>query len=254
MDCIKPWNYVSSGLEKMELNMMKSMRNELLRELPEAELSLLDGKLQPVFLTVGEDLYEPFRRIDYLYFPEDSLISLISVTRDGDTIEIGVVGREGLFGAAAIFGGETIPYKATVQGSGRAYRIDLLTLRTITAKAALLQMRLFSYLHSIHMQIVQSSICNKFHTVQERMARWLLMSVDRTGEYTLGYTHEFLAMMLGTQRTTVTRTLSSLQALGLIRNGRATLTVTHRTGLEALSCECYTIINREMNKLRATVL
>jgi CRP-like cAMP-binding protein len=230
--------------------MQKELKNELLKRLPESELSLFHSDLEQVELSVGEALYEPHRRIDYLYFPEDSTISLISITRDGLTVEVGMVGPEGILGASAIFERDRIPYRATVQASGRAHKLRVKALQKVFRQSKHLQDHLFSYFVGVHIQVAQSAICNKFHTVQERLAKWLLLSVDRAGTNTLQYTHEFLSMILGARRTTVSRSLKHLQALGLIETKRASITVLKVRNLEAIACECYEIIRAEFNNSR----
>ena len=212
-------------------------------------MAFLGENMETVELSYGQSLYEPHKAVDYLYFPEDSMISLISETKDGLTVEVGVVGCEGFVGAGAILERNTIPYRATVQSGGKAHKIRVKAARKAFSNAGAFQQQLLSYFLVVHTQIAQSAICNMFHTVQERMAKWLLLSVDRTEKSTFAYTQEFLAMILGARRTTISRTLKSLEALGLIRTKRASVTVLQKGQLEAVACECYEIIRAELHQL-----
>ena len=223
--------------------MSRNVRNELLKNLPEAELSLVFGKLEHVDLVLGETLYEPFETVHSVYFPEDCLISLISVTTDGLTVEAGSIGCEGILGISAIFSSDSLPYRATVQADGAAYKVPIKTLRRLLPEAPTLNSHLLSYLPVIHAQVAQSAICNKFHTVRERVAKWLLLSTHRTESTTLRYTQEFLSMLLGSGRTSISRALAHLQSIGLIRTRRANVTVVRPKHLEEIACECYKIIS-----------
>jgi CRP-like cAMP-binding protein len=150
-----------------------------------------------------------------------------------------------MLGASAVFARNTIPYRATVQSAGKAHRMRLKTLKQALPPEASFRKQLQFYLQAVHTQVAQSAICNRFHTIQERIAKWLLLSADRTGNDELCYTHEFLSMILGARRTTVTRTVRSLH----IRAGRGSITIKKRKHLESIACECYAIVRTEFQQL-----
>ena len=221
------------------------LSNKLLRMLPEKDFKRLLPYLEAVDLSDLKVLYQPHKPITYAHFPNDSVISLIALTEDGSSAEVGVVSNEGVVGISALLGPNTNPYRAIVQVPGRAWRIRLKVLRAEFHESRAIQDVIHRYLHTLLTQIAQSVVCNRFHTIEQRLARWLLGSQDRVGKDTFNYTHDFLARMLGTDRSTVTLGVGLLRRAGVISNGRGRVTIVDRKGLEAVSCECFFITKAE---------
>ena len=219
--------------------------NRLLATLPKNEYKRLLPKLKTVNLVLGEDLYQPGEAIKYVYFPNDSIISLISQLSDTSWLEVGMVGNEGMAGLAVFMGVRTSPTRALVQGSGTAMRMSSAAVRTEANRLGSLHRLLHRYSHSLLTQVSQSSVCNRFHLVDARLARWLLMTRDRLGTEEFPLTQEFLSNMLGVRREGVSKAAGALQAAKLIRYSRGIITVLNRRGLEDKSCECYAIIKAE---------
>ena len=219
--------------------------NRLLATLPKNEYKRLLPKLKTVNLVLGEVLYEPGAAIKYVYFPNDSIISLISELSETSGLEVGMVGNEGMAGLAVFMGVNSSPTRAVVQGAGTAMRMSSAAVRTEANRLGNLHHLLHRYSHSLLTQVSQSSACNRFHFVNARLARWLLMTKDRLGAEEFPLTQEFLATMLGVRREGVSKAAGALQAAKLIRYSRGIITVLNRRGLEAKSCECYAIIKAE---------
>ena len=219
--------------------------NRLLATLPKNEFKRLLPKMKTVTLVLGEDLYEPGDAIKYVYFPNDSIISLISQMSETSWLEVGMVGNEGMAGLAVFMGVNSSSTRALVQGSGTAVRMSSATVRTEANQLGSLHHLLHRYSHSLLTQVSQSSACNRFHLVNARLARWLLMTNDRLGLPEFPLTQEFLSHMLGVRREGVSKAAGALQAAKLIRYSRGMITVLNRRGLEAKSCECYAIIKAE---------
>jgi CRP-like cAMP-binding protein len=219
--------------------------NRLLATLPRNEYKRLLPKLNTVHLVLGEVLYEPGEVIKYVYFPNDSIISLISKMSETSWLEVGMVGNEGMAGLAVFMGVSSSPTRALVQGSGTAMRMSSATVRTEANRLGSLHRLLHRYSHSLQAQIAQSSVCNRFHLVDARLARWLLMTNDRLGVAEFPLTQEFLSNMLGVRREGVSKAAGALQADKLIRYSRGMISLLNRRGLETKSCECYKIIRAE---------
>jgi CRP-like cAMP-binding protein len=190
-------------------------------------------------------LYEPGAAIKYVYFPNDSIISLISELSETSWLEVGMVGSEGMAGLAVFMGVNSSSTRALVQGAGTAMRMSSAALRTEANRLGDLHHLLHRYSHSLLTQVSQSSACNRFHFVDARLARWLLMTKDRLGAEEFPLTQEFLASMLGVRREGVSKAAGALQEAKLIRYSRGIITLLNRRGLEAKSCECYAIIKAE---------
>jgi CRP-like cAMP-binding protein len=219
--------------------------NRLLATLPKNEYKRLFPQLKKVSLILGEALYKPGDVINYVYFPNDSIISLISELSDTSWLEVGMVGNEGMAGLAVFMG---VPYSTTralVQGSGSAMRMSSAAVRKESNRLGSLHHLLHRYSHSLLTQVSQSSACNRFHLVDARLARWLLMTNDRLGAEEFPLTQEFLSSMLGVRREGVSKAAGALQAAKLIRYSRGMITLLNRRGLEAKSCHCYSIIKAE---------
>jgi CRP-like cAMP-binding protein len=219
--------------------------NRLLAMLPKNEYQLLLPALKKVDLVFGEVLYEPGDVIKYVYFPNDSIISLISELTETSTLEVGMVGNEGMAGLGVFMGVSFSSTRAVVQGAGTALRMSSVALRQEASHLGSLHRLLHRYSHSLLNQVSQSSACNRFHLVDARLARWLLMTNDRLGMEEFPLTQAFLSSMLGVRREGVSKAAGALQAGKLIRYSRGMITILNRRGLEANSCECYGIIKAE---------
>jgi len=219
--------------------------NRLLATLPRNEYKRLLPQLRTVSLVLGEVLYEPGDAIKYVYFPNDSIISLISELSETSWLEVGMVGNEGMAGLAVFMGVASSSTQALVQGSGTAMRMSSAAVRKEANRLGSLHHLLHRYSHSLLTQISQSSACNRFHLVDTRLARWLLMTNDRLGVEEFPMTQEFLSNMLGVRREGVSKAAGALQAAKLIHYSRGIITLLNRRGLEAKSCRCYAIIKAE---------
>lgn len=213
--------------------------NSLLSALPREEYERLSPHLELVRLTPGKVLYNAGDVVRHAYFPKGGMICLLSTTEDGRTIEVGMIGSEGMAGIPIILQSAAAPYQLMVQLAGNALRIGRSVLWEEFNRGGKLRDLLLRYTHSLLIQVAQSAACNGFHTVEERLCRWLLVSRDRVQTDTLHLTQEFLSHMLGVQRTSVTLIAGALQKKGLIRHSRGRITILDRRGLEAASCECY---------------
>ena len=219
--------------------------NRLLATLTTKEYKRLLPKLKTVSLVLGEVLYEPGAVIKYVYFPNDSIISLISELSENSLLEVGMVGNEGMAGLAVFMGVNSSSTRALVQGAGTAMRMSSAAVRTEASQLGNFHHLLHRYSHSLLTQVSQSSACNRFHLVDARLARWLLMTKDRLGAEEFPLTQEFLSTMLGVRREGVSKAAGALQAAKLIRYSRGMITILNSRGLEAKSCQCYAIIKAE---------
>lgn len=221
----------------------RGIQNEVLAALPRKEYDALAPALAPVILGFGEVLYEPGAAVRHVYFPCESMVSLlVPVDRRVDS-EVGLVGREGVVGVSAGLGIARSPVKALVQGPGSALRLGAPRFRRELAESPALRRALDRYLYSLMAQIAQTAACNRFHVVEERLARWLLMTRDRMRSPQFRMTHEFLSGMLGVRRVGVTEAASSLQRQELIEYTRGNIRILDEPGLEAACCRCYGLLN-----------
>ena len=216
--------------------------NSLLASLPRTESRLLCSKMDPVHLEYGEVLYETGSTIRYVYFPSDSLVSLLTLVDEHQALEVGLVGREGLVGLPLALDTATSPIRALVQGSGSAMRMPAAAFLRALKKSNALQRSLRLYTADLMAQITQTAACNRFHVVEARLARWLLMTHDRLRVNPFHLTQEFLSHMLGVRRVGVTRAASALQRQKLISYTRGSITILDRKGLEGAACSCYRIV------------
>jgi CRP-like cAMP-binding protein len=223
-------------------------RNRLLARLPEAAYQRLLPLLQPVELQLDQILYEPRGAIDYAYFPSGAVLSALTVMRDGNAIEVATIGREGLVGHYG-FGGRTSPHRVVVQVGDGGLRINSRALQEEFAREGPLRDLLSAYHVAFMAQVSQSVACNGLHGLQQRCCRWLLMTRDRVGSDDLRLTHEFLAIMLGARRASVTEALRPLQEEGLVRSQRGRVAILDGAGVEARSCECYAVVKDEYDRL-----
>jgi CRP-like cAMP-binding protein len=215
--------------------------NWLLAALPPAEYGRIAARLEPVPLPLRTVLIEPNEPITHVYFPTAGVISMVSPMPDG-VVEVGTVGREGMAGVPILLHAEATSTRAFVQVAGGAQRIAADDLRAAVRESPVLERLLFRYVQALFGQVAQTAACNRLHTLEERCARWLLMTADRVDGPTLELTQQFLAEMLGTHRPAVTLAAGALQKAGLIQYSRGKVTVVDRAGLEAASCGCYAVI------------
>ena len=224
-------------------------QNHLLALLPKSESERLYPFLELVELPLGEALYESGDRLNHVYFPTTAIVSLLYVMEDGASAEIAVVGNEGIVGIALFMGGETMPNRAVVQSSGHAYRLKGQLLKEEFNRAGALQHLLLRYTLALLSQMAQTAVCNRHHSVDQQLCRWLLLSLDRLPSNDLNMTQELIANMLGVRREGVTEAAGKLQGAGLIHYHRGRITVLDRPGLEARVCECYEVVRQEFRRL-----
>lgn len=223
--------------------------NRLLAALPEEDYRALLPFLEPVALPLGMALYESGGVQGYVYFPTSGIVSLLYVLRNGSSAEIAVTGREGLVGIALFMGGETTPSRAVVQSAGRGYRIKAAALKEKFEAGGALQYLLLRFTQALITQMTQTAVCNRHHSVDQQLCRWLLLSLDRLPGDELVMTQELIANMLGVRREGVTEAAGKLQDAGIIRYSRGHITVLDRDQLETRVCECYAVVKREYDRL-----
>lgn len=219
--------------------------NRILGALPKDEYQRLLPKLEPFTLVFGEVIYEPGDLIRNVYFPTSGIISLLATVEDRATLEVGIVGREGMVGLPEFMGVKTSANRAVVQGAGSAMRMKATAFRKECENGGFLSRLLRRYSHSRMTQIAQGAACNRFHPIGARLARWLLMTRDRMGADQFQLTQEFLSNMLGVRREGVTKAAGALQQQDLISYSRGNLLILDRVGLKAIACNCYGIIKAE---------
>jgi CRP-like cAMP-binding protein len=224
-------------------------QNHLLAALPPAERERLFPHLELISLPLGEALYESGDRLRHVYFPTDSIVSLLFVLEDGASAEISVVGNEGLIGVALFMGGETTPSRAIVQSAGYAYRLIGQRLKDEFHRNGDMQLLMLRYTQALITQMAQTAVCNRHHSVDQQLCRWLLLSLDRLSSNELTMTQELIANMLGVRREGVTEAAGKLQKLGVIDYCRGKITVLDRPKLEKLCCECYAVVKIEIDRL-----
>jgi len=225
-----------------------AINNRLLSTLPDNEYQKLLPFLETIELPQGKVIYEPDQVIRYVLFPNDAAVSLLSLTSEGETVEVGLIGYEGMVGISIILGAESTPYRAMVQIQGSGNIVKATLLKQVIKQSEILNSLLVHYTHALRTQISQSAVCNRFHTVEARLSRWLLDTHDRVKSKTLSYTQELLAHMLGASRSDVTRAARLFQDSGIISYSRGQITILDRKELEVSSCECYHIVKNEFDK------
>jgi CRP-like cAMP-binding protein len=223
--------------------------NHLLAALPDAEWQRWLPQLESVDMPLGEVLYESGNTLSHVYFPTTSIVSLLYVMENGASAEIAVVGNEGIVGISLFMGGGSTPSRAVVQSAGRGLRLAAQTMKDEFDKNGLVLQLLLRYTQALITQMAQTAVCNRHHTLDEQLCRWLLLSLDRLHGNDLVMTQELIANMLGVRREGVTQAALSLQEGGLIRYARGRISVLDRTGLEKRTCECYAVVKREYDRL-----
>jgi CRP-like cAMP-binding protein len=224
-------------------------RNRLLDALPPEEYERLARGLEPIELQLGQVLFEPGERAEYVYFPVEAIVSLLTDMEDGTGMEVGLVGREGMVGISTVYGVERESKLATVQRIGSALRMLGDDLRESLARGGQLQRLLLLYAHALMSQISQSVVCNGRHKIDWRFVRWLLMFQDRAEADYFELTHEFMAGMLGVTRSSVGEAARKLQELGLLSYDRGRFRILNRAAMEQMACECYAVVRDEYDSL-----
>jgi CRP-like cAMP-binding protein len=232
------------------MNALTSPRdNRLLAALPEAERQRWLSQLEWVDLPLGQVIYESGRPLSHVYFPTTAIVSLLYVLEDGASAEIAVVGREGIVGISLFMGGESTPSRAVVQSAGQGFRLQAGLMKEEFNRAGPVMHLLLRYTQALITQMSQTAVCNRHHSLDQQLCRWLLLSLDRLDSCELLMTQELIANMLGVRREGVTEAALNLQKLGLISYARGHIHVLDRPGLEARTCECYEVVRREYARL-----
>jgi CRP-like cAMP-binding protein len=228
---------------------MIAQHNHLLAALPEEDFERLQPHMKPVFLSLGEALYESGATLRRVYFPIDSIVSLLYVMADGGSAEIAVVGNDGMVGVSLFMGGDSTPSRAVVQSAGHAYCLDKELLMAEFVRGDTMQHLLLRYTQALLTQMAQTAVCNRHHSLDQQLCRWLLLSLDRLPSNELIMTQDLIANMLGVRREGVNEAAGKLQRAGLIQYSRGHIAVLDRPGIEARTCECYAVVKRESDRL-----
>jgi CRP-like cAMP-binding protein len=231
------------------INLSELQQNHLLAALPAAELARISEDIAIAPMALGHVLYESGDEMRHVYFPTTSIVSLLYVMEDGSSAEIAIVGNEGIVGISLFMGGESTPSRAIVQSAGNAFRVASKLLKDEFRRAGPVQHVLLRYTQALITQMSQTAVCNRHHSVEQQLCRWLLMSLDRLASNELTMTQELIANMLGVRREGVTESAGKLQKLGLIEYSRGHIKVLDRPALEAHACECYQVVKTEFERL-----
>ncbi|MCU1288555.1 MAG: putative transcriptional regulator, Crp/Fnr family [Acidobacteria bacterium] len=227
----------------------EALKNHLLSALPSEEFARLEPDLEIVSLSLGEVLYEAGEKMTYIYFPTTAIVSLLYIMENGGTAEIGIAGNNGLIGLALFMGGDSMPHRAVVQSAGDTIRLESAALQNEFERGGLFQKLLLRYTQSLMTQISQTAVCNRLHTIEQQLCRWLLINHDQLQTDKLIMTQDLIANMLGVRREGVTHAAQKLQDQGLISYVRGTITILDRMGLESTGCECYQVVMNEYDRL-----
>jgi CRP-like cAMP-binding protein len=228
-------------------------QNHLLAALPTAEFEPLAAHLELVPLLLGQMLYEPGGQLQHAYFPTTAIVSLHYVMESGATTESAGVGNEGVVGVSLFMGGDTTPSSAVVQTAGHAYRLERRRLLQEFNRAGLFQRVLLRYTQALMTQMAQTAVCNRHHSIEQQLCRWLLLTLDRLPSSDLVMTQELVASMLGVRREGITEAAGNLQRVGIISYRRGHIAVLDRAGLEKNACECYAVVRKELRRLLSDV-
>ena len=224
-------------------------QNHLLAALPAAVFALLASHLELVAMPLGQLVYGPGRPLLHAYFPTTAIVSLHYVTQSGASVETAGVGNEGVVGMALFMGGDTTPSSAMVQTAGYAYRLERSVLKAVFGRVVQVRDPLLRYTQALMTQVCQTAVCNRHHSIDQQLSRWLLLSADRVPARELVVTQELIASLLGVRRESITEAASKLQLAGCIRYRRGHIAVLDRAGLESRACECYGVVRREWSRL-----
>jgi CRP-like cAMP-binding protein len=224
-------------------------QNHLLAALAAVDYERIASHLEPIQMPLGEALYESGGQLKHVYFPTTAIVSLLYVMENGASAEIAVVGNEGILGIALFMGGETTPSRAIVQSAGHGYRLRAQLLKDEFNRAGPVMRLLLRYTQALITQMAQTAVCNRHHSVDQQLCRWLLLSLDRLPANQLNMTQELIANMLGVRREGVTEAAGKLQDAGIIQYKRGRITVLDRPRLEQTSCECYSVVKKEFDRL-----
>jgi len=228
-------------------------RNHLLAALPAAEFERLAPHLELVAMRLGETIYEPGGRLQHVYFPTTAIVSLLYIMESGASAEMAGVGNEGVLGISLFMGGDTTPSSAVVQTAGHCYRLEARLLKEEFNRAALVQKLLLRYTQALVTQMTQTAACNRHHSIEQQLCRWLLLTMDRLPLSELIMTQELVAGAFGVRRESISEAAGKLQRAGIIRYRRGHISVFERSGLEAGACECYAVVKKEFGRLLADV-
>lgn len=231
------------------LDLTKARKNRLLAALPETEWQHLMPHLEWVDLPLGKVIYESGTTLSHVYFPTTAIVSLLYVMENGSSAEIAVAGNEGIVGISLFMGGESTTSRAVVQSAGEGFRLNAKILTTEFNRSEPLMHLLLRYTQALITQMSQTAVCNRHHSIDQQLCRWLLLSLDRLSSNELVMTQELIANMLGVRREGVTEEALKLQKAGLIRYVRGHITILDRAGLEKRSCECYAVVKKEYDRL-----
>ena len=226
-----------------------STRNHLLAALPDEDIARVNPRLEFVSLILGEVLYESGYKMTHIYFPTTAIISLLYIAQNGGTAEIGIAGNNGVVGIALFMGGDTTSNRVVVQSAGDAVRMKADEVRTEFKRGGVFQDVLLRYAQALMTQISQTAVCNRLHSVEQQLCRWLLINHDQLPGDKLVMTHDLIATMLGVRREGVTVAAGRLQDRGLIKYARGTVNILDRKGLERVCCECYKVVSDEYDRL-----
>jgi CRP-like cAMP-binding protein len=228
-------------------------QNHLLAALPEAEFDRLAPHLQLVPMLLGETLYEPGGQLQHVYFPTTAIVSLLYNLESGSSAGIAGVGNEGILGISLFMGGDTTPSSAVVQTAGHGYRLQAKLLKEEFSRGGLVQRLLLRYTQALVTQMFQTAACNRHHSIEQQLCRWLLLTLDRLPSNDLIVTQELVASTLGVRREGITEAAGKLQRAGFIRYRRGHISVLERSGLETHACECYAVVKKEFGRLLSDV-
>ncbi len=236
-------------LKKIKADENESRLNHLLGALPDEDFDRIKSQLEYLHLPLGKVLYESGDKMSHVYFPTTAIISLLYIMENGGTAEIGIAGNNGLIGIALFMGGETTSSRAVVQSAGDAVRMSAMDVRAEFARGGLFQNLLLRYTQSLMTQISQTAVCNRLHSIQQQLCRWLLINHDQLPANKLVMTHDLIANMLGVRREGVTQAAGALQEMGVIKYSRGTIYIVDRKGIERVACECYQVVSTEYDRL-----
>ena len=230
-------------------NQLSPRENHIINALPPDVFDRMVHDLEPIDMPLGKVLYESGQTLDYVYFPTDCIVSLLYVMENGAPAEIAVIGNEGIVGLALFMGGETMPNRAVVQSAGRAFRLNSAQIKHEFGLNGPLSRLLLRYMQALITQMSQTAVCNRHHSLDQQLCRWLLLSLDRLAGNQLVMTQELIANMLGVRREGVTQAAGNLHRAGIIDYNRGHITILNRPALEERVCECYQVVRLEFDRL-----